>query len=309
MHLRWSQRLRHVVLPGALPQSWSACGRASASRGSRSSSRRRQRRQRPRLPDQRAREFPQTDVIVVGLPLQPARPDHGRIVRPLERKALAWRAVSAPLAEPPTPRVRGGGARTTGVRPEQVLEAVDLDDPPGEFVALLGRTGSGKTTMLRSLAGLDKAPPGDIETTAAPPSSSRSRACCPGARCARTWPRAAQQRGRKDRAGASRRRSTRSASTTSRRLAAGALRRPAPARLAGPRPGEQPRPAAARRAVLRARRADPHREHQLVSDLWRKHDRRLLVTHDVEEAIVLADRVLVLDQGRIAQEVAHPAPP
>ena len=47
------------------------------------------------------------------------------------------------------------------------------------------------------------------------------------------------------------------------------------------------------------------RMHDLVRGLREQHDSTmLLVTHDVDEAIALADRVLVLDQGRIAaQEV------
>ncbi|MBV8682088.1 MAG: ABC transporter ATP-binding protein, partial [Caulobacteraceae bacterium] len=51
--------------------------------------------------------------------------------------------------------------------------------------------------------------------------------------------------------------------------------------------------------------------HELVLSLWRAHAPAiLLVTHDVDEAVTLADRVLVLDQGRIAVEepVALPRP-
>jgi sulfonate transport system ATP-binding protein len=45
------------------------------------------------------------------------------------------------------------------------------------------------------------------------------------------------------------------------------------------------------------------RMHDLVLKLWRAHDPAvLLVTHDVDEAITLADRVLVLEKGRIAAE-------
>jgi sulfonate transport system ATP-binding protein len=43
----------------------------------------------------------------------------------------------------------------------------------------------------------------------------------------------------------------------------------------------------------------------LVASLWRTHRPAvLLVTHDVDEALVLADRVLVLDEGRIALDLA-----
>ncbi|MET0269315.1 MAG: sulfonate ABC transporter ATP-binding protein, partial [Sphingomonas sp.] len=45
------------------------------------------------------------------------------------------------------------------------------------------------------------------------------------------------------------------------------------------------------------------RMHELVLGLWRVHRPAvLIVTHDVDEAIALADRVLVLDHGRIALE-------
>jgi sulfonate transport system ATP-binding protein len=45
------------------------------------------------------------------------------------------------------------------------------------------------------------------------------------------------------------------------------------------------------------------RMHELVLALWRRHAPAiLLVTHDVDEAIALADRVLVLDGGRVAAE-------
>jgi sulfonate transport system ATP-binding protein len=40
-----------------------------------------------------------------------------------------------------------------------------------------------------------------------------------------------------------------------------------------------------------------------VLSLWRRHEPAvLLVTHDVDEAIALSDRVLVLEDGRIAAE-------
>jgi sulfonate transport system ATP-binding protein len=42
------------------------------------------------------------------------------------------------------------------------------------------------------------------------------------------------------------------------------------------------------------------RMHELLGDLCRKHNPGvLLVTHDVDEAVALADRILILDGGRI----------
>ncbi|MDX6422027.1 MAG: sulfonate transport system ATP-binding protein, partial [Trebonia sp.] len=45
--------------------------------------------------------------------------------------------------------------------------------------------------------------------------------------------------------------------------------------------------------------------HQLVMSLWERHQPAvLLVTHDVDEALALADRVLVLGDGQIAHSSA-----
>jgi len=41
----------------------------------------------------------------------------------------------------------------------------------------------------------------------------------------------------------------------------------------------------------------------LVNELWQRHQPAvLLVTHDVEESLLLADRVLIVDGGRIAYD-------
>jgi len=42
-----------------------------------------------------------------------------------------------------------------GFRGKTVLEHISLEIPQGQFVSLLGESGSGKTTLLRALAGLD----------------------------------------------------------------------------------------------------------------------------------------------------------
>jgi sulfonate transport system ATP-binding protein len=49
--------------------------------------------------------------------------------------------------------------------------------------------------------------------------------------------------------------------------------------------------------------------HDLVLDLWKAHGPSvLLVTHDVDEALLLADRALVLEGGRIAAQVTIDTP-
>jgi len=46
--------------------------------------------------------------------------------------------------------------------PLQVLKGIDLEIARGEVVAVIGRSGSGKTTMLRCLNGLEEAQVGTI---------------------------------------------------------------------------------------------------------------------------------------------------
>jgi putative ABC transport system ATP-binding protein len=45
----------------------------------------------------------------------------------------------------------------------QVLRGVDLEVDPGEFLAVIGRSGCGKTTLLNIIGGLDTAYDGDAE--------------------------------------------------------------------------------------------------------------------------------------------------
>ena len=45
-----------------------------------------------------------------------------------------------------------------------MLSRIDLDIERGEFVALIGQSGTGKSTLLRALAGLDEGVEGSITT-------------------------------------------------------------------------------------------------------------------------------------------------
>ncbi|MGH3165796.1 MAG: ATP-binding cassette domain-containing protein, partial [Trebonia sp.] len=64
----------------------------------------------------------------------------------------------------PTVRLRG---LSRGFDGRRVLDNVDLDIAPGEFVALIGRSGTGKSTLLRALAALDKEVTGELSVTGA----------------------------------------------------------------------------------------------------------------------------------------------
>jgi putative ABC transport system ATP-binding protein len=52
---------------------------------------------------------------------------------------------------------------TRGSERIDVLQGVNLDIPPGDFLALMGPSGSGKTTLLNLMGGLDKPSSGTID--------------------------------------------------------------------------------------------------------------------------------------------------
>jgi putative ABC transport system ATP-binding protein len=51
---------------------------------------------------------------------------------------------------------------TRGSEQLDVLQDLNLDVPPGEFLALMGPSGSGKTTLLNLIAGLDRPSQGEV---------------------------------------------------------------------------------------------------------------------------------------------------
>jgi sulfonate transport system ATP-binding protein len=181
-----------------------------------------------------------------------------------------------------------------------VLNGLDLDIAPGEFVALLGRSGSGKSTLLRSLAGLDRgvAGTGVIEVPEKVSVVFQDSRLLP-------WRRVLDNvlLGSEGKEAAAKGREA---------LAEVGLKgreRAWPSELSG---GEAQRAALARSLVREPELLladEPFgaldaltriKMHALLRELWRKHQPSvLLVTHDVDEAIVLADRVLVLEEGRI----------
>ena len=188
-----------------------------------------------------------------------------------------------------------------------VLDRLDLDIAPGEFVALLGASGSGKTTLLRTLAGLDPVPAGAVVEVQQPAAVVFQQPLLLPWK--KVWQNVALGLGGGD---------VRARAEAGLREVGLAHRADAwPGTLSG---GEAQRAALAR-ALLRAPALllldEPFaaldaltrlRMHDLVLDLWERHrPATLLVTHDVDEAVALADRLLVLAHGRIALDLPNPA--
>jgi sulfonate transport system ATP-binding protein len=188
-----------------------------------------------------------------------------------------------------------------------VLDGINLDIAEGEFVALLGRSGSGKTTLLRTLAGLDAVTEGEVRVPAARAVVFQEPRLLPWKR---VWNNVLIGLDQRKLGGAK----------AGHDLALRALDEVGlahrvdawPATLSG---GEAQRAALARALVREPKLLlldEPFasldaltriRMHRLVATLCQTHSPAvLLVTHDVDEAIALADRVLILAEGRLIVE-------
>jgi sulfonate transport system ATP-binding protein len=185
---------------------------------------------------------------------------------------------------------------------QRVIDGLDLDIAPGEFVALLGASGSGKTTLLRTLAGLDNIDSGQLRVPLARAAVFQEPRLMPWKSAWKNVVLGLNIDNAKARAeealtevGLSHRLNAFPAT-----LSGGEAQRVALARglVREPKLLLLDEPFAALDALTRIRM------HQLIIDLWRKHTPAvLLVTHDVDEAILLADRVIVLANGKIADEL------
>jgi sulfonate transport system ATP-binding protein len=187
-----------------------------------------------------------------------------------------------------------------------ILSGLDLTVERGEFVALLGRSGSGKSTLLRVLAGLDSQVEGTVDVPGTVSVAFQQPRLLPWRKVWRNVVLGLRQDG--------------VAKSRNRALAEKALGEVHltdhaddwPLTLSG---GEAQRVSLARALVREPDLLlldEPFGAldaltriamHGLVQDLWRRHQPGvLLVTHDVDEALRLAGRVLVLDGGRIVAE-------
>jgi sulfonate transport system ATP-binding protein len=182
------------------------------------------------------------------------------------------------------------------------LDDVDMSIEPGEFVALLGRSGSGKSTLLRTLAGLDAPSAGSVQVP-------RERMVVFQEPRLLPWKTATQN----VELGLTGERATELARSALAEVGLEHRLDAYPATLSG---GEAQRTALARALVRNPKLLlldEPFaaldaltrmRMHALVESLWKRHQLSvLLITHDVDEAILLADRALVIDKGRIIASI------
>jgi sulfonate transport system ATP-binding protein len=188
-----------------------------------------------------------------------------------------------------------------------VLKDISLQVRTGEIVALVGRSGSGKSTVLRVLAGLSHDHSGDRAVAGAPALAFQEPRLFPwrdvrtnvGYGLTRSRLPAAQVRQRAERALADVGLADR-ADAWPLTLSGGQAQRVSLARalVAEPRLLLLDEPFGALDALTRLTM------HTLLLDLWRQHGFGvLLITHDVDEAIALADRVLVLEEGRVTHSM------
>jgi sulfonate transport system ATP-binding protein len=184
----------------------------------------------------------------------------------------------------------------------RVLDDLDLDIQRGEFVALLGASGAGKTTLLRILGALDRADAGTVLVPAVRTIVFQEPRLVPSKRAlgnvAVGLPNTAATRERAERALAEVGLAGH-ARAWPHTLSGGEAQRVALARALVREPELLllDEPFAALDALTRLRMQD------LVAELCRVHRPAvLLVTHDVDEAVRLADRVAVLRAGRLVTD-------
>ncbi|MDR6631612.1 sulfonate transport system ATP-binding protein [Phyllobacterium sp. 1468] len=196
-----------------------------------------------------------------------------------------------------------------------VLQGINLDVYEGQFVAVIGKSGCGKSTLLRLIAGLEKPTSGEIIAGVAEADQKRTRIMFQEPRLL-PWARVAANVGVGltgiEKGEAARKKSLEILAEVGLADRDGDW----PSVLSG---GQRQRVALARALVghpsvlaldepLGALDALTRIEmQQLLERIWlAKGFTAVLVTHDVAEAVSLADRVVVIDSGRIALDLAIP---
>ncbi|MBM7634854.1 ATP-binding cassette domain-containing protein [Geomicrobium sediminis] len=198
----------------------------------------------------------------------------------------------------------------------EVIKGIDLQVDAGEFVAVVGKSGCGKSTLLRLIAGLEEKTEGTIYQNDAPLSKENDDArvmfqedrLLPwqdvltnvgfGLQLQNDWQTGAKQLlqevGLEDHA-----------SKWPSLLSGGQKQRVALARAlaANPRLLLFDEPLGALDALTRIEMQG------LIEEIWKRNQfTALLVTHDVSEAIMLADRIIVISEGTISYDRDVPLP-
>lgn len=197
----------------------------------------------------------------------------------------------------------------------EVLKGLDLFIPAGQFVSIVGKSGCGKSTLLRLLVGLDKPTGGEFWYGAAPEEQHDKSAVrvmfqeprlLPWARVLSNVEvglgRARREKGARERALA-----------TLSEVGLGDRKGEWPSVLSG---GQRQRVALARALVSQPRvlafdeplgaldALTRISMQNLLEQVWRDQGfTALMVTHDVAEAVMLADRVLLIENGAITLDL------
>jgi len=215
-----------------------------------------------------------------------------------------------PLPEPRAPLKRLGVpltlervSKSYGQR--AVLQNLGLQLRAGEFVAVVGRSGCGKSTLLRAIAGLEQTDAGQV-TLGYGAGADSVRIMFQDARLL-PW------KSVLDNVTLGLSRSLNAAMATLHALGLAERADDWPAELSG---GQRQRVALARALLhqpqlllldepLGALDALTRIEmQQLIETQWRAHGfTAVLVTHDVQEALALADRVILIEEGRITLDL------
>jgi len=211
--------------------------------------------------------------------------------------------------------LRGTHLKVEGLRKsfgsKPVLRGIDLEVKPGEFVAIVGRSGCGKSTMLRIIAGLDASSTGGVflDGRQNQQINPKVRMMFQDARLL-PWQQVLANvelglRGSKVFVRQSALQVLRSVGLEDRAhdwptvLSGGQRQRVALARALASKPSLLllDEPLGALDALTRIEMQ------QLIEGLWLEQQfTALLITHDVEEAVVLADRVVLIEHGQVVMD-------